>query len=273
MSHIVTNKGGIVKRALFIDHKWRVLVQVVETEFPKPFTCCIAVVHIAELILRANKKLAHARRNTPTAGWRIRRFAQFLLINTFQDPQDLNIEGEKRVETEMDGDKRCFYSALCTGVLRMSVNNFKAIFTLLVFLIAGVYLLSTETFPEAWPHLEILVSFPVYIPIPQRVLGFFGLFKTRRKNAGAEVASGENATAIRIPLNYVTAPVAAVFILLAAGCIHGEQLRNGIIGSDGVEPLNVMALFTCLVSSQWKGSHLWWEYWCINWGIHGLIRR
>jgi hypothetical protein len=44
------------------------------------------------------------------------------------------------------GDKRAFYlDLLCAQrflenrILRMSVNNFKAIFTLLVFLIAGMY--------------------------------------------------------------------------------------------------------------------------------------
>jgi hypothetical protein len=127
----------------------------------------------------------------------------------------------------------------------MSVNNFKAIFTFIVFLIAGSHFVCDIPRKLTSEYLEIVVSFPVYIAIPRRVLAFSGLFKTRC----ASGASGENAIAVRIPLNYVTAPVVAVFILLAAGCIHGEQVKSGIAGSDGVEPLNVMALFICLVSA------------------------
>lgn len=98
----------------------------------------------------------------------------------------------------------------------MSVNNFKAIFTLIVFLIA-----------------EVLVSFPVYIPVPSYLRKRFKTWKLVPSMT-------------RIPINYVTAPTGAVLILLAAGCIHGEQIRSGIVGSDGVEPLNVMTLFICL---------------------------
>jgi len=115
-----------------------------------------------------------------------------------------------------------------------------------------------------------LVSFPVYIAIPRRIFNLFRLFVPSNKLFGGESASNGNATVeptqasgksdiglkqpandvlrgICIPLNYVTAPVAAVLLLLAVGSIHGEQISKGTVGSDGVEPLNVMALFICLV--------------------------
>ncbi|KAG8816307.1 hypothetical protein FRC17_000367 [Serendipita sp. 399] len=50
----------------------------------------------------------------------------------------------------------------------------------------------------------------------------------------------------RIPLDFRTVPVISVLLLLASECIHGEEIRKGIVGSDGVEPLNVMALFISL---------------------------
>jgi hypothetical protein len=56
-------------------------------------------------------------------------------------------------------------------------------------------------------------------------------------------------TIFSIPLDFRTAPVIAILILLAAGCIHGKEIRQGIVGTDGIEPLNVMALFITLVSN------------------------
>ncbi len=42
------------------------------------------------------------------------------------------------------------------------------------------------------------------------------------------------------------APPLAVLILLVTNVINGETLRKGIIGADGIEPLNIMALFISL---------------------------
>lgn len=102
----------------------------------------------------------------------------------------------------------------------MSVHNFRSIFTLVVFLVA-----------------EYLVILPVYIPISSRITS---IFKRRSKNVEKEHYNWT------LPLDFHTAPVVAVLILLAAQCIHGEEVRKGIVGSDGVEPLNVMALFISL---------------------------
>lgn len=51
-----------------------------------------------------------------------------------------------------------------------------------------------------------------------------------------------------IRLNYITVPLLAVLILLASGAIDGQVLKRGIVGADGVKPINIMALFISLVS-------------------------
>ncbi|KAG8800228.1 hypothetical protein FRC16_003366 [Serendipita sp. 398] len=108
----------------------------------------------------------------------------------------------------------------------MPVNNFKAIFTLLIFLIA-----------------EFLVIFPVYIPIPKR---FSRSWKQEKRPINGLGDVDPVPQSYRIPLDFRTAPFIAVLLLLASECIHGAEVRKGIVGSDGVEPLNVMALFISL---------------------------
>ena len=36
-------------------------------------------------------------------------------------------------------------------------------------------------------------------------------------------------------------------LLLATGVLHGREVRDGIAGTSGVEPLDIMALFISLV--------------------------
>jgi len=45
-------------------------------------------------------------------------------------------------------------------------------------------------------------------------------------------------------------PLLSVLLLLALKVIHRADVRNGIIGADGVKPINIMALFISLVSSM-----------------------
>ena len=50
-----------------------------------------------------------------------------------------------------------------------------------------------------------------------------------------------------IPVNFVTAPPAAVLLLLATGVLRGSDVREGIVGTGGVQPISIMALFLSLV--------------------------
>jgi hypothetical protein len=42
----------------------------------------------------------------------------------------------------------------------------------------------------------------------------------------------------------------AVLLLLATKAINGTVLRHGILGTDGIQPINIMALFISLVRAR-----------------------
>lgn len=50
----------------------------------------------------------------------------------------------------------------------------------------------------------------------------------------------------RIPINLTTAPILAIVLLWAAQCINPTVIRNGIVGTEGVKPYNILILFFCL---------------------------
>ncbi|KAJ6535927.1 hypothetical protein DFH09DRAFT_1179172 [Mycena vulgaris] len=50
----------------------------------------------------------------------------------------------------------------------------------------------------------------------------------------------------RVQLNLTTAPILAIAILWAAQCLGPSQIRDGIVGTDGVKPYNILILFFSL---------------------------
>lgn len=50
-----------------------------------------------------------------------------------------------------------------------------------------------------------------------------------------------------LPLNFITVPLAVILLLLAMGAVNGEDVKHGILGADGIQPISVMALFISLV--------------------------
>ena len=55
-------------------------------------------------------------------------------------------------------------------------------------------------------------------------------------------------------LGLETAPVIGVLLLLASTCIPGSVVRDGIVGSEGVRPYDIMTLFLSFVSSVLQPS-------------------
>ena len=49
-----------------------------------------------------------------------------------------------------------------------------------------------------------------------------------------------------LTIDHVSAPVVGVLVLLATTTIGGEQVKQGIVGEDGIEPYDVLALFISL---------------------------
>ncbi|KAJ7507272.1 hypothetical protein B0H11DRAFT_2219100 [Mycena galericulata] len=50
----------------------------------------------------------------------------------------------------------------------------------------------------------------------------------------------------RISINLSTAPIFAIAILWASQCLGWTQIRDGIVGTDGVKPYNILILFSSL---------------------------
>ncbi|KAF7316125.1 Arsenical pump membrane protein [Mycena indigotica] len=50
----------------------------------------------------------------------------------------------------------------------------------------------------------------------------------------------------RLSINLTTAPILAIAILWAAQCLGPAQIRDGIVGTDGVKPYNILILFFSL---------------------------
>lgn len=50
----------------------------------------------------------------------------------------------------------------------------------------------------------------------------------------------------RIYINLTTAPIIAIAILWAAQCLGPSVIRDGIVGTDGVKPYNILILFFSL---------------------------
>lgn len=94
--------------------------------------------------------------------------------------------------------------------------------------------------------VSLLCIVPVSIPLPMRIS-----FPVRRRIAAIQRwlgvrADGDELERVWLTLSHTTAPVIGVLILLASQCIGGSEMRGGIVGRDGVEPYNVLALFLCL---------------------------
>lgn len=90
---------------------------------------------------------------------------------------------------------------------------------------------------------NIVVIFPFRIPIPNFAVSAFrnALVKCR-----AIPSTSEPPRRQYLYVNYLSAPMIAVLLLLATRAINGTVLRHGILGTDGIQPINIMALFISL---------------------------
>ncbi|KAA1476467.1 hypothetical protein DENSPDRAFT_853693 [Dentipellis sp. KUC8613] len=68
-----------------------------------------------------------------------------------------------------------------------------------------------------------------------------------------------------VKFNFLTVPLIAVLFLLAVRAIDGTDVRRGILGADGVKPINIMALFISLaymsISLDASGLFRFLAYW------------
>lgn len=99
---------------------------------------------------------------------------------------------------------------------------------------------------------DITVITPLRVPVPRLLT-----VKVRDILVACRILprQSEPVRRIYVPLNFITVPLLAVLILLAARVINGGVVRDGIVGSNGVKPLDIMALFISLVrNSRFSGN-------------------
>ncbi|KAF8271028.1 hypothetical protein EI94DRAFT_1770556 [Lactarius quietus] len=108
----------------------------------------------------------------------------------------------------------------------VQVTNWRSILTLVVFFLTN-----------------IVVIFPFRIPLPNFVVPAFrnALVKCR-----AIPSTSEPPRRQYLYVNFLSAPMIAVLLLLATKAINGAVLRHGILGTDGIQPINIMTLFISL---------------------------
>ena len=94
---------------------------------------------------------------------------------------------------------------------------------------------------------DIVVIFPFRIPLPYFAVS---AFRNALVNCRAIPSTSEPPRRQYLYVNYLSAPIIAVLLLLATQAINGTVLRHGIFGADGIQPINIMALFISLVRDQ-----------------------
>lgn len=100
--------------------------------------------------------------------------------------------------------------------------------------------------------VDILVIWPMHIPLPLFLARFKNRFlPTSNINTDNEKETGTGIgkeKRMYFKLGLETAPVIGVLVLLASTCIPGSVVRDGIVGSEGVRPYDIMTLFISFVS-------------------------
>lgn len=96
---------------------------------------------------------------------------------------------------------------------------------------------------------------PLRIPLPffvsdraryirQKLVG--GIAESRGDTTNAEAQRRRSQIRSHLTFNHVWTPAVGILFLLATKTIGGEQIKLGIVGEEGVEPYDVLALFISL---------------------------
>lgn len=110
-------------------------------------------------------------------------------------------------------------------------------------------------------YVDILVIWPVRIPLPLFITRLLDAVFPTSETQDVRPTDPTQATdrkesghhqqrrgRIYFTLGLETAPVIGVLLLLASTCIPGSVIADGIVGSEGVRPYDIMTLFISFVS-------------------------
>ncbi|KAL1945316.1 hypothetical protein VTO73DRAFT_2167 [Trametes versicolor] len=133
----------------------------------------------------------------------------------------------------------------------VSVDTWPAILTIVLFFLSN-----------------LAVIFPLRLPVPVAFLR-----AGRHVLVRARVLPDRPQAMVKprhISLNFITVPLASVLLLLAAKVFNSQTVRDGIVGTGGVSPLNIMALFISLayisISLDATGLLRFLAFWVANKG-------
>ena len=142
------------------------------------------------------------------------------------------------------------------------IREWRSIVTLIVFVVtsksgATLRILHARQIGLNW-LVDVIVLFPFgipfYIPRPLwNVLLDFSSFlriipPRRERDEHSDVDSGRSKHFVRLklPLNFVTAPLVADLFLLAISAIGSKEVHDGTVGADNIFPIDIMAFFLTL---------------------------
>ncbi|KAI8628144.1 hypothetical protein F5Y19DRAFT_438315 [Xylariaceae sp. FL1651] len=117
-------------------------------------------------------------------------------------------------------------------------QEWRSILTLIIFFLVNL----TVIFPF---HFPLYVPYRIFHLIRARLVYLSHLLGKSRQNvpgeAGTGLSSSKGFRRTSIPINFTTAPLAAVIFLLATTAMTPEELRSGILGSNNLVPLDIVA--------------------------------
>ncbi|KAJ3466672.1 hypothetical protein MRS44_004236 [Fusarium solani] len=156
-----------------------------------------------------------------------------------------------------------------------AIGQWRAIVTLIAFVIANIIVL----FPF---HV------PLYVPRPVVRLFLGSLVRLRiipsrlryeiredahdiyESNGANKERLSKHFVRFKFPLNFITAPLIADLFLLAISAIGRQEVHDGTIGADNIEPLDIMIFFITLayiaISIDASGLIRWLAFKVLQWG-------
>ncbi|KAJ1019859.1 hypothetical protein NDA13_006082 [Ustilago tritici] len=77
------------------------------------------------------------------------------------------------------------------------------------------------------------------------------------EHLGSSAHASQEEEPMYVTIDHVSEPLISVFVLLATTTIGSEQVRQGIVGEDGIKPYEVLALFISLIKKlvKWQLTH------------------
>ncbi|KAF4446680.1 hypothetical protein F53441_9722 [Fusarium austroafricanum] len=144
------------------------------------------------------------------------------------------------------------------------IRQWRSIITLIVFVIANILVL--------WPfHMPIyipksLVNLMCRVAVKARIIPPSTHHAILHKNPRCS----KYFVKVTFPVNFITAPLIADLFLLAISAIGRQEVHDGTIGADNINPIDIMVFFITLayiaISIDASGVIRWLAFKVLSWG-------